>query len=55
VALDLAAASGAAGADNEVDEIVWLAIDEARRRLSYERDLPLLDALADVLDLDPTA
>jgi 8-oxo-dGTP diphosphatase len=54
-AMDLAAASGAAGADNEVDEIVWLAIDEARRRLSYERDLPLLDALVDVLDLDPTA
>jgi 8-oxo-dGTP diphosphatase len=54
-AMDLAAASGAAGADNEVDEIVWLAIDEARRRLSYDRDLPLLDALVDVLDLDPTA
>ena len=30
----------------EVDEVRWLAIDEAKRLLSYERDVDVLDALA---------
>ena len=30
---------------DEVDEIRWLPLDEARDRLSYERDKPVLDAL----------
>lgn len=30
----------------EVDEVRWLPLAEARARLSYERDLPVLDALA---------
>ena len=29
----------------EVDEVRWLAVDAARSLLSYERDLPVLDAL----------
>ena len=31
---------------DEVDDAEWLSIDAARARLSYERDLPLLDAAA---------
>jgi 8-oxo-dGTP diphosphatase len=31
-------------ASAEVDELVWLSISEARRRLSYARDIDLLDA-----------
>ena len=30
----------------EVDEVKWLPLAEARARLTYERDLPVLDALA---------
>lgn len=48
-AMDHAAASGDAAADNEVDEVVWLPVDDARARLSYDRDVPLLDALVVVL------
>jgi 8-oxo-dGTP pyrophosphatase MutT (NUDIX family) len=33
--------------DNEVDEAVWLSLPEARARLSYPRDIIVLDALAD--------
>jgi 8-oxo-dGTP pyrophosphatase MutT (NUDIX family) len=29
---------------NEVDHAEWVAPEEARRRLSYERDLPILDS-----------
>lgn len=29
----------------EVDEVRWLPIDTARARLTYSRDLPVLDAL----------
>ena len=29
---------------NEVDDAAWVAPEEARRRLSYERDLPVLDS-----------
>jgi 8-oxo-dGTP pyrophosphatase MutT (NUDIX family) len=32
--------------NDEVDELAWLPVDEARRRLSYERDLPVVDAFA---------
>jgi 8-oxo-dGTP diphosphatase len=30
---------------HEVDHAVWLSSEEARRRLSYRRDLPVLDGL----------
>ena len=30
----------------EVDDVVWLALDEARRLLTYERDETVLDAAA---------
>ena len=30
--------------NNEVDEMLWLEPDDARRRLSYEREHPVLDA-----------
>ncbi len=43
--------AGAPGADNEVDDARWVPIAEARRRLSYDRDRPVLDALVPVLDL----
>ncbi len=32
---------------SEVDVLEWLPVEEARRRLSYERDRVVLDALAD--------
>lgn len=38
-------AEGEVGGDHEVDEAVWVSLDEARARLSYPRDLPVLDAL----------
>ena len=31
--------------EHEVDEVVWLPLDAARRRLSYTRDTEVLDAL----------
>jgi 8-oxo-dGTP diphosphatase len=38
--------AGAFAPNDEVDEVEWLAPTEARRRLTYDRDRPLLDALA---------
>jgi len=38
--------TGAFVPTDEVDEIRWLAPAAARRRLTYDRDRPLLDALA---------
>ena len=38
-------AGGSAEADNEVDEVRWLPLDEARRALSYEHDRGLLGQL----------
>ena len=32
--------------NDEVDEVRWLRVDEARRRLSYPRDEDVLDAFA---------
>jgi 8-oxo-dGTP diphosphatase len=31
--------------EHEVDEVAWLGLDDALRRLSYERDGQVLDAL----------
>jgi 8-oxo-dGTP diphosphatase len=41
---------GSPGASNEVDLAQWVPIVEARGRLSYERDLPVLDSLLPVID-----
>jgi hypothetical protein len=30
---------------DEVDEWVWMSLDDARGRLSYEHDVPVLDRL----------
>jgi 8-oxo-dGTP diphosphatase len=49
-AMALADAGGHVAADNEIDEVVWLSIDDARERLSYDRDHALLDSLTDALD-----
>ena len=38
-------AAGNAEADNEVDEVRWLSLDEARRTLTYEHDRALLGQL----------
>jgi 8-oxo-dGTP diphosphatase len=38
--------SGQVGADHEVDEAAWVPLAEARQRLSYPRDVEVLDALA---------
>lgn len=38
-------ASGEARAQNEVDEVRWVPLDEARELLSYERDVELLSRL----------
>lgn len=35
---------GAFAANDEVDEMRWLPLERARRRLTYERDLPVLDS-----------
>jgi 8-oxo-dGTP diphosphatase len=39
---------GGESPQHEVDEIRWLGLEEARRLLSYDRDLDMLDALADM-------
>ncbi|MGH9034435.1 MAG: NUDIX hydrolase [Acidimicrobiia bacterium] len=36
---------GGEGPQNEVDEVRWLGLDEAKRLLSYDRDVQMLDAL----------
>ena len=36
---------GGEGPQHEVDEIRWLGLEEAKRLLSYERDVDMLDAL----------
>jgi len=39
-------AGGSDGAlEHEVDEVAWLPLDAARRRLSYARDTEVIDAL----------
>ncbi len=38
-------ASGDPAGDNEVDEAVWVPLEEARARLTYPRDVVVLDAL----------
>ncbi len=40
----------AARAQNEVDEIAWLAPAEAEARLSYDRDVDVLHAAVEVLE-----
>ena len=42
-------AGGDPAADNEVDEAIWVPLREARARLSYPRDMVVLDALADAV------
>ena len=42
-------AGGPRAADREIDEVIWLRIDEARSKLSYERDQVVLDALEELL------
>ncbi|HEY3240636.1 MAG TPA: NUDIX hydrolase, partial [Acidimicrobiia bacterium] len=37
---------GGEGPQAEVDEVRWLGLEEAKRLLSYERDVAMLDALA---------
>jgi 8-oxo-dGTP pyrophosphatase MutT (NUDIX family) len=39
------AVGGELAFEHEVDDAVWLAPDDARRQLSYERDVTLLDAV----------
>lgn len=42
-------AGGAVSPDHEVDQAEWLPVAEARRRLTYDRDRPVLDSAAEVL------
>jgi 8-oxo-dGTP diphosphatase len=37
--------AGEARAQNEVDEVRWLSLEEARRLLTYDRDRELLDRI----------
>jgi hypothetical protein len=39
-------AVGEAGAQNEVDEVRWVPLDEAGALLSYERDRGLLEMIS---------
>lgn len=41
---------GEVGGANEVDDARWVALGDARRMLSYERDVAVLDALAGAVD-----
>lgn len=41
---------GSPAGDNEVDVAEWVDLSEARSRLTYERDVSVVDALAGVLD-----
>ena len=47
----LTVAGGAPAGDNEVDEAAWVRLDEARTRLSYPRDVVVLEALVDVIGI----
>jgi 8-oxo-dGTP diphosphatase len=38
--------SGRFTPNQEIDEVQWAALEDANQRLSYERDRPVLDALA---------
>jgi len=40
--------------NNEVDQILWLPVDEARDKLSYPRDVGVLDALERVIPVTAT-
>ena len=42
--------SGSPAANNEVDQAEWVPLAEAARRISYQRDVGVLDALPEVLD-----
>jgi 8-oxo-dGTP pyrophosphatase MutT (NUDIX family) len=42
--------SGAPEAANEVDRVEWVPLGEAARRISYERDVVVLDALPGALE-----
>lgn len=41
---------GSPAGDNEVDLAEWVALDEARSRLSYPHDVVVLDALRNVIE-----
>jgi 8-oxo-dGTP diphosphatase len=45
---------GAFKPNDEVDEISWLAVDKARGKLSYPRDVDILDALEPVVPVTST-
>ena len=50
----LATGGGDFEPNDEVDEIAWLAVDKARSRLSYPRDVHILDALDRVTPVEAT-
>jgi predicted NUDIX family NTP pyrophosphohydrolase len=41
--------AGEVGGANEIDRAEWVPLEEARQRLSYDRDLPVLDSFAEAL------
>ncbi|MEO5679260.1 MAG: NUDIX hydrolase [Acidimicrobiales bacterium] len=45
----MAVVDGDGRLDHEVDEVAWLALPAARRRLTYGRDVEVLDALPDAV------
>ena len=45
---EMAIEGGEFRANDEVDEVAWLDVAEARRRLSYDRDASVLDALGEL-------
>ena len=42
--------AGEVAGHHEVDEARWVPLAEARRRLTYQRDVEVLDALESTLD-----
>jgi 8-oxo-dGTP diphosphatase len=46
---EMIAEVGAFVSGDEVDEIAWLPVEDATRRLSYDRDLPVLAAFTELM------
>ena len=44
--------SGEPAGDNEVDRAEWVPFEEAAGRITYRRDVTVLEALLDVVDSD---
>jgi 8-oxo-dGTP diphosphatase len=49
------AAGGEFQANEEVDELIWLSVDEVRERLTWDRDQELFDMVLELLEVNELA